>query len=377
LTANSTAGISRAVRTVVGLCALLAPAAASAQDLDALVAELDRVLQREVVPVLADVTTIIEDGPVYLAKRLPAIQPLGDPGAVMDLATWGDFSVSLGVVGGILQSFNSEVASSFQTLPRTLPEPLPVPQAMLAVRAALSPDLEVGVRFGIVPNFEVESQEWQVETSTRTFAGRARYRLMQGHGARPTLVSVADLSYFTGFMQVGRDLTLDIATLDTLFDPAQYEQFRQLINAEYGQVLDPGEKVALGVFFFGAPILGWDIVQLSLEQRAVWDLGFFHPYLGVGVDLATGHVDSGVDLESDLRVTRPKDFVERVGSFREAILPRQDLTLKTVEPRSVGARGIAGFELALSEGLTVATEGQADLTSDTFAVGLAVRYAFR
>jgi hypothetical protein len=69
--------------------------------------------------------------------------------------------------------------------------------------------------------------------------------------------------------------------------------------------------------------------------------------------------------------------VERVGSFREAILPRQDLTLKTVEPRSVGARGIAGFELALSEGLTVATEGQADLTSDTFAVGLAVRYAFR
>jgi hypothetical protein len=368
------------VRGIASLCALLgalAPAASFAQDLEALQADLERVLQREVAPVLSDVNTIIEDGPVYLAKRLPVIQVLGDPGAVMDLATWGDFSVSLGVVGGILQSFNREVASSFQTLPRTLPEPLPVPQAMLAVRAALSADLEVGLRFGIVPNFEIETEDWQVATSTRTFAGRARYRLMQGHGARPTLVSVADLSYFTGFMQVGRDLTLDIATLDTLVEPGQYEQFRQLINAEYGQVLEPGEKVALGVFFFGAPILGWDIVQLSLEQRAVWDLGPFHPYLGLGVDLATGHVDSGVDLESDLRVTRPKDFIERVGSFREAILPRQDVTLKTVEPRSVGARAIAGFELSVSDGLTVAAEGQADVSSDTFAVGLGVRYAFR
>jgi hypothetical protein len=76
-------------------------------------------------------------------------------------------------------------------------------------------------------------------------------------------------------------------------------------------------------------------------------------------------------------VTRPKDFIERVGSFREAILPRQDVTLKTVEPRSVGARGIAGLDPSLSDGLTVAVEGQADVTSDTFAVGLGARYAFR
>ncbi|MCK6571074.1 hypothetical protein L6V77_08205 [Myxococcota bacterium] len=382
--------VCRTVSTVVlaGLAALVPRPVAAQQSCNAqpdLEGKLTCIFQRQIAPLVNDLDQILIEGPKYLAQRLPPLQAMGDLGGQMDLETPNAFSVSLGVTSGVYFDFNQEVADDFQRLPKTLPEPLPLPSAVLSARYGVTPDWELTGRFGYVPEFKTKSRDWEIAAATRTFALGTRYRLSRGEGSWPTLVSSAEVSYFTGYMEVGRGLTYPLITMREAAKLADvpWEPVRTAINDEFREanggtdILGPADDVTIGTFFRGAPILGWDIYQLSLEQRAAWALGFFHPVLGLGLDAAQGHVDSGVQLEIDLRVTRPRHFVDVAGNFKEPVLPDQDVTLETEDPRRFGARLIAGFEFDLGDHFRLPFEAQYDLGSGALLGGFALRFAWR
>jgi hypothetical protein len=347
--------------------------------------KLTCVLEKQVVPILSDLDVILTEGPKYLATRLPAYQAMGDLGADMDLEEFGDFSITAGVGSAVFRDFNDDVAQGFQRLPKNLPEPLPLPSILLGGRFALSRDWEITGRFTFVPEFEIQTNDWLVSATTRTIAAGARYRLYEGDGGVPRLVTSAELSYFTGYMKVGRDFQYDLVGLKSAAESAGYawEPFRQTINAEYREqnggedLLAPADDLIIGTLFRGAPILGWDIVQMSVEQRATWALGFWHPVLGLGLDAAGGEVDSGLRLAVDLRITKPKNFIDVAGNLRTDVLPDQNVTVKSVKPRAFGARGIVGWEFDLGSMFRLPMEGQYDFGSGSFMAALALRMAWK
>lgn len=331
----------------------------------------------QVVPVLDDVLVVVIKGPDYLAQRLPAMQAMEASGTQMDLARWGDFSVTVGVASGFYTSFKDEVADGFVKIPKdSVPDLLPLPVGVIGVRFAANEDWELGARYAFVPGFEVKQKDYRIEATTQIFGAHARHRLLPGSGGRPTLVARGDFSYFTGAMKVGRDFELDIGTI-------QDSELNQELNDAVGvNVLGPNDSVGVGAFFNGAPILGWDIWQLSAELRATWGFGFFHPFLGGGLDLAWGHVDSGSDLALDARITSPAplvDAAERVfGNAKIAdVIERQSVTFKSVDPRPVGGRLLAGMEFDLGDHFRLPIEGQYDVGSTSFVAGLGLRYALR
>lgn len=361
-----------------------ARAATCAQEMD-LEAKLTCIFNTQIAPLIADLDVILIEGPKYLATRLPALQAMGDLGGQMDLDEPNEFSLSLGLMSGVYTRFNDEVADHFQRLPKTLPEPLPMPAVNISARYALNQDWELTGRFAFFPTFTVSTRDWDISATTRLLAAGGRYRLLQGHGAVPTLVTSAELSYFSGYMEVGRGFTYPLITLKEAARVADvaWEPVREAINNEYREknggedLLSPQDDVTIGTFFHGAPILGWDIFQFSAEQRAVWDIGFWHPVLGLGLDAAWGHVDSGVQLEIDLRVTKPQHFINVAGNLREPILPDQDVTIETEEPRAVGARGIVGWEFDLGSMFRLPMEAQYDFGSGSYLGALALRFAWR
>ena len=344
-----------------------------------------RLIETQLLPLANDLDQILFEGPKYLAKRLPSMQAAGDLGAEMDLAEFGDFSISVGLMSGVYQGFNEEITGKFQKLPKTMPEPLPLPAALFSARLAVNADLEAAARLAFFPEIKHSTKDWDVAAATRMMAVGARYRLLAGRGAVPTLVSSAELSYFTGYMELGLGRTYNLISLKQaaaeLGEP--WEPVREIINDAYRDktggedLLGPNDDPMIGTFFHGAPIMGWDIFQLSVEQRAVWALGFFHPYLGLGLDAASGHVDSGVQLEVDLRITRPKHFIDVAGDLREVVIPDQDVTIETRAPRTVGARGIVGWEFHFGESMRMPLEAQYDFTSGSYLGALGVRYAYR
>lgn len=340
-------------------------------------AELERILQEDIAPVIGDVDLLLLEGPKYLAKRLPAMQAAGDFGGQMDLLTPGDFSVGLGVLGGVFFGFDDEVGNDFQKFPNKLPEPLPIPAGVISGRIAVTEDFELNARYGFFPDFEVKSKGYLIKGTTSIWGLKGRLRHSRARGWRPAFIGSAELSYFTGFLNVGRDFSFRLT-------PIRNNEFNETVNQAFGQqLLAPGEEVNWRAFFSGAPIMGWDIYQASVEERMVWDAGFWHPYLGVGVDFAWGHVDSGTDLELDARLSGPTPLVD---AWKQAnngsaqllsIIPRQRRTLVSVDPRSVGGRLIAGTEFDIGDSVRFALGAQYDLLSSSFIGGLTVRFARR
>jgi hypothetical protein len=129
--------------------------------------------------------------------------------------------------------------------------------------------------------------------------------------------------------------------------------------------------------------MGWDIYQLSLEQRAVWDLSWWQPYLGLGLDLAGGHVDSGIrGFTADIRAVGPGKLIDAAErkNIRPAlvdIFPDHNVTWESVSPRSVSGRAIAGMEFDMGEAMRLALEAQFDFASYSGIGGFALRYAHR
>lgn len=366
---------------VLAVVVVLAGPPAAAQTRE----EIERILRQNIEPVLHDIDIILTNGPAYLAKRLPAMQAGGDFGAQMDLVRIGDFSVGLGLLSGVYREFD-EMDDNFQRLPKQLPDPLPIPAAVVTVRSPITESIEVGLRYGFFPEFEVKSQGYLIRGTTSIYGGKVRYRLHRGGGIVPTLVSSADVSYFTGSMDIGRDFTFTLGNTAELLGDNDRLTLNQAINQEVfdgQQVLNGPEPIDLGVFFRGAPIMGWDIYQLSLEQRAVWHVGFWQPYLGAGLDFASGHVDSGIrGLKLDTRVTGPKHLKDALAQRSVSptildVLPDQNVTLVSEEPRSFAARAIAGMEFNLGQAVRMVLEAQFDFHSLSGIGGLGFRYAHR
>lgn len=346
---------------------------------------IQTILRDQVIPILADLDVIMLKAPEYLAQRLPAMQSGGDLGAQMDLVQLGQFSVTLGLLAGVFRDFD-DIGNDFQRMPNQLPDPLPIPAAVVGVRMAVHRDWEVGARYGFFPEFEVKSQGWLIRGTTSIYGLRGRNRTLEGQGWKPTLVSSADLSYFTGSMDIGRDFTFTMGDTTQLLDPAQIPVLNEAVNQEvFGgdRVLGPSEPMDLGIFFRGAPIIGWDIYQLTLEERAVWDLSFWHPFLGLGIDFASGHVDSGIrGLKVDTRATGPGHLLAELKErdIRPTILellPDQNVTIKSEKPRSVSGRVIGGMEFDLGQAVRLALESQFDFGTYSAVGAFGVRYAYR
>lgn len=354
----------------------------------------EEILFDRVWPIIYDVDVILLEGPKFLAKRLPGMQAAGDFGAQMDLVKLGDFSVGIGILAGIFpkfdqmqdQFYNDPAKPRAKGIPKQLPPTLPVPVAMLIGRAAVTEDLEVDLRFGFFPNFEVKSQDFLIRGTTSIYGAKVRHRTFRGHGIVPNLISSADGSYFTGFIDIGRDYTFTLGNTGDFLGSSDRSTLNQLINQEVfdGQsVLGGDEAISVGAFFRGAPVIGWDIWQLSLEERAQWDVGFWRPFLGFGLDLATGHVDGGIDnFEIDVRATGPAHLMSALkqANIHPKILglfPRQEVTIRTTDVRQIGARAIAGMEFNLGGAIRLPLEGQFDFTENTYIAGFGVRYAYR
>jgi hypothetical protein len=79
----------------------------------------------------------------------------------------------------------------------------------------------------------------------------------------------------------------------------------------------------------------------------------------------------------DIRVTKPRDFIDVAGNQRTVVLPDQNITTHTESPRPFGARAIAGMEFDLGDLFRLPIEGQYDLTSGTFSAALALRLAWK
>jgi hypothetical protein len=354
---------------VVAAGVALAPAV-RAQD-QAAEDRIQQILRTQVQPVLDDLDIILTQGPKYLAKRLPVMQSGGDFGAQMDLVKLGDFSVGLGLLSGVYRDFD-DIGRNFQRLPKDLPDPLPIPAAVVTTRMALNDRFEVGASYGFFPHFQTKSNGYDIEGTTTIYGARARHRTVEGHGWVPTLASSAAFTYFTGRMDIGRD-------------PDKVPILNQAINDKVfngNQVLDPSEAIDLGVFFRGAPIMGWDIYQLTFEERAAWAVGFWHPFGGLGLDFAWGHVDSGIrGLEVDTRATGPGHLIDalkqrNISPTVLGLLPDQNVTIESEKPRSVGARAIAGMEFDLGHPVRLALEAQFDFGSYSAVGGFGIRYAY-
>jgi len=100
----------------------------------------------------------------------------------------------------------------------------------------------------------------------------------------------------------------------------------------------------------GAPILGWTLFQLTPSIVARWNARWFHPFVGLGVDLSFGHVDGGVDLKLDLRLEQPTQ-----DTLSESVVD----TWTTTSPRVFGLRPMLGLEFDLTRRLKLVL--QADL----------------
>ncbi|MFN3203050.1 MAG: hypothetical protein ACE366_31945 [Bradymonadia bacterium] len=366
-------GVWRSALTCLAALACLAQPALGQISINE--AELERILQEDVAPVIGDVDLLLLEGPKYLAKRLPAMQAAGDFGGQMDLLTPGDFSLGIGVLGGVFFGFDDEVGNRFQKFPNKLPEPLPIPAGVISGRVAVTPDFELAGRYGFFPNFEVKSKGYLIKGTTSIWGLKGRYRHSRAKGWTPAFIGSAGYSYFTGFLNVGRDFSFNLT-------PIRNNEFNQTVNEAFGRnVLGDGEEVNWRAFFSGAPIIGWDIHQISLEERMVWDVGFWHPYLGAGVDYAWGHVDSGTDLELDARLSGPGPLVEAWQNANNGspklldIIPRQRRTLVTESPRTLGGRAIVGTEFDIGSVVRFALGAQYDVGTGSIAGGFTLRFA--
>jgi hypothetical protein len=212
-------------------CVLLAAPAQAQNGLD-----LVQQFETQIAPLLNDVDVILFDGPEWLALRLPAMQSSGDIGASMDLYQVGDFSVGVGLTTGLFRGFYDDVSSKWKAMPQQVPEPLPMPAAVFYGRGALSRDLELTARYAFFPtvdlrDIKVPAQQTsggdlQIAAGTSMYAAKVRHRTYET-GAL-TLVSSAELNYFTGFMQVGQNLTFKLGTVqDQTVNTAIREALRQ------------------------------------------------------------------------------------------------------------------------------------------------------
>jgi hypothetical protein len=356
-----------------GLCAALSlPGVAAAQtgDLESIIR--DR-LENDVLPVLRDVDIILLEGVEYFAARLPAMQAGGEPLAQMDLYAAGDFSVGVGLMSGVYVGFR-DVGDDFETIPNQIPEPTPVPAIMVMGRYAAHPDLELGARYGFFPSFDIEQDDFRIRGGTSLYGARARYRAVRGHGVKPTITVQGAGSYFTGFLDIGQDFSFVVGQIE---DP----QLNAAINQAIGRpVVGPGTPLDGGVTFTGAPIIGWDIWQASFESRAIWDADFWHPFVGGGVDLAFGSVDSGTKLAMEGGFVGPADFVDEFTSAVGArptfiLLEPSDITVYTREPRLFGGRALGGMEFDLGSVMRLGFEAQVDVGTLSYVGGFSVRYA--
>ena len=166
-------------------------------------------------------------------------------------------------------AYNTKLDDNFQMIPQKFPAVVPMPGINLALRWGIIRDLDVGVQVSFFPEVDTKYKDITIAGANINLAIQARYRFLKGEGARPDLVVQLGFAYQSGYLKIGKDYSFD-----------------------FDETID-GTRVAGNLAFSGAPILGWDLFQITPALVARWKLAWFRPYLGLAMDLTFGHVDSG------------------------------------------------------------------------------------
>ncbi len=273
--------------------------------------------------IINDLGYMLIDGPVYLSSRLPVQLQGGNFLASMELAGYKNFGFGVSITSGLFTSFD-KLDDNFQLIPKEFPAVVPMPGINLAVRWGIIRNLDIGVQVSFFPEIDTKYKDIIIAGANINVAVQARYRIVEGSGAKPDLVAQLGFAYQSGYLKVGKDYSFD---------------FDETIE---------GTRVAGNLSMSGAPILGWDLYQLTPALVARWKLAWFRPYIGVALDLTFGHVDSGLDVELSLTVTHPNP-----GSYSESLTE----TTASMPPRVFGVRPIIGFEFALTQRLKLVLQG--------------------
>jgi hypothetical protein len=297
------------------LSLLLIPTAAPAQTIEATLKKIEN-----------DLSYLTVDGPVYLAGRLPVVISGADILSSMELVSFRNFGLGLGLQTGLLTSFD-RLDDNFQLVPKKLPGVVPLPQISLVGRIGIIRNLDAGVKVTFVPEFGMKFKDIIIGGGMLNVALQVRYRILEGRGARPDLVIQASFAAFSGFLKVGKDFSF-----------------------EFDESVEGLGRVKGSLSMAGAPILGWTLYQVSPALVARWNAAWFHPFVGLGVDLTFGHVDGGVDLKLKLDLQAPQ-----AATAEESLVD----TWTTTAPRVFGLRPMVGFELDFTRRLKLVL--QADL----------------
>lgn len=311
-------GVALVAFIIVGL-----PAPATAQQ-----SSIEQTLER----VLSDFGLLMGNGPIYLASRLPSLASVGMHEPTMNLRGLGDFSIGLNLANVGLWSGFDQVGTGmeFVQFEDKLPPILPAPVVGASFRFGVLDDLDVGVRINFFPDFEQKPNGLIIGAGMLDAGLSVRYRAVEANGGVPEVWVALAGNYFSGRLLVGKDFDL----------PFDFSA-------------DDGTRVAGNLNLSGAPVLGWDLWQVSPELRVAWKLGWFHPYFGVAADLTFGHIDAGLDIRIKITLTEPEKAEE---SAKELV------TLATQQPALFSLRPVLGFQFALSEHFHLVLEGQASLT---------------
>ncbi len=280
-------------------------------------------LEDTVKKVTNDLQYMLVDGPVYLSSRLPVMLQGGNFLASMELAGYKNFGFGVALTSGLFTSFD-KLDDNFQMIPQKFPAVVPMPGINLALRWGIIRDLDVGVQVSFFPEVDTKYKDITIAGANINLAIQARYRFLKGEGARPDLVVQLGFAYQSGYLKIGKDYSFD-----------------------FDETID-GTRVAGNLAFSGAPILGWDLFQITPALVARWKLAWFRPYLGLAMDLTFGHVDSGLDMTLSVTLTQPT---------QESASEKLTETLASMPPRVFGLRPIIGFEFALTQRLKLILQG--------------------
>lgn len=297
------------------LLLLFIPGVAPAQTIEATLKKIEN-----------DLSYLTVDGPVYLAGRLPVVISGADILSSMELVSFRNFGFGLGLQTGLLTSFD-RLDDNFQLVPKKLPGVVPLPQLAVVGRIGIVKNLDVGVKVTFFPEIGTKYREIIIGGGMLNVALQARYRLLEGRGARPDLVTQLSIAFFSGYLKVGKDYSF-----------------------EFDETVDGLGQVKGSLAMAGAPILGWTLYQVSPAIVARWNVAWFHPFIGLGLDLTFGHVDGGVDLKLKLDLQAPQ-----VATAEESLID----TWTTTAPRVFGLRPMVGFEIDFTRRLKLVL--QADL----------------
>jgi hypothetical protein len=276
-------------------------------------------LEETINTVANDLALFLGNAPVYLSSRLPVIPAGSNYLASMELTEYKDISLAFGIECALFPEFkNIGYGMKLLKYGKRLPSYAPFPLVTVGLRVGVTKHLDLGARADFFPEIDTEYKGILVGGVSFNIGGDIRYRLWQGKGALPDLIFIGAVNYFSGYLKVGKNFKFD---------------FDEIIEEM---------RIKGSIEFQGAPLIGWDIFQISPELRLKWKIGSIHPFLGLGLDFSFGHIDGGLDLKIGFNLTHPEQISESES---------ETLTLTTEKPRTFGLRPLIGIESHLTKNL--------------------------